>query len=37
MGRLDEKHALIGEDVAAVIADLQQEFPTAAQVNSGGN
>jgi general secretion pathway protein A len=37
MGRLDEKHALTGKEVAEVIADLQQEFPTAAQQISGGS
>ena len=36
MGRLDEKHAFTGEDVAEVIADLQQEFPTSTQQASSG-
>ena len=34
MGRLDEKHAFTGREVAVVIADLQQEFaPPALQSN----
>jgi putative secretion ATPase (PEP-CTERM system associated) len=37
-GRLDEKHALTGADLAEVIADLQQEFPTGAQqIGTGGS
>ena len=37
MGRLDEKHALTGKEVAEVITDLEQEFPTAAQQISSGS
>ena len=34
MGRLDEKHAFTGKEVAEVIADLQEEFaPAALQAN----
>lgn len=37
MGRLDEKHAFTGKEVAEVIADLKQEFaPPALQFDSGG-
>ena len=35
MGRLDEKHAFTEMEVAEVIADLREEFPTA-NINSGG-
>ena len=34
MGRLDEKHAFTGKEVAEVIEELQQEFaPADPQVN----
>lgn len=37
MGRLDEKHAFTGKDVAEVVADLQREFaPEALQANQAG-
>ncbi|MBI3529570.1 MAG: ATPase, partial [Betaproteobacteria bacterium] len=37
MGRLDEKHAFTGKDVAEVINELQQEFaPADLRINRGG-
>ena len=37
MGRLDEKHAFTGKDVATVIGELQEEFaPAGQQANEAG-
>jgi general secretion pathway protein A len=35
MGRLDEKHHFTGSDVVEVVAELQQEFPTAVEQANG--